>query len=88
MSAGQQRTRCRDDVGSVPFLLGAAVAVPRVFTEPDRAAGLLLLGAWPTWTGWLTVVATGLFVVLYVRLRDLPPFVFYVVLTVVGVGVL
>jgi hypothetical protein len=57
-------------------------------------AGLLLLGAGlllgdgPGWAGWLTVGAGVLFLAGFVRFGDLPPFVFYVVLTVVGVAVL
>lgn len=57
-------------------------------------AGLGLLGAgmltggWPVWLAWLVLVADAIFSVLYVRYRDIPPFVFYVLLTVVGVAVL
>ena len=56
--------------------------------------GLLLLGVgivlgdWPGWLGWLVIATDALFLALYLRYRDLPPFVFYVVLSVVGVVVL
>jgi hypothetical protein len=56
--------------------------------------GLLLLGVgivlddWPSWLGWLIITADALFLAVYIRFRDLPPFVFYVVLTVVGIAVL
>jgi hypothetical protein len=57
-------------------------------------AGLALLGAGiltgtgSDWLGWVVLGADALFVVLYVRFGDIPPFVFYVLLAVVGVAVL
>lgn len=57
-------------------------------------AGLLLLGVgllvgdWPDWLGWLTLAAGGVFVAGYVRYGDIPPFVFDLLLTAVGVAVL
>jgi hypothetical protein len=56
--------------------------------------GLLLLGAgllaggWPDALGWIVLGADALFVVGYLRYRDIPPFVFYVLLSVVGFAVL
>lgn len=47
-----------------------------------------LLGEFQTWLVWVTLVADAVFLVGYLRFRDIPPFVFYVLLTVVGVGVL
>ena len=57
-------------------------------------AGLLLLGLgilwgdWPAWLGWLVVGADAVFVIGYLRYRDIPPFVFYTLLLVVGLAVL
>jgi hypothetical protein len=57
-------------------------------------AGLLLLGLGlrtgdpPDWLAWLVLGSAAVFGVVYVRYRDLPPFVFYLVLTVVGAAVL
>ena len=48
----------------------------------------LLTGEFPTWLGWVTLAADVVFLVGYLRFRDIPPFVFYVLLTVVGVAVL
>jgi len=42
----------------------------------------------PVWLGWVTLTAGAFFLVGYLRFRDIPPFVFYVLLTVVGVAVL
>ena len=48
----------------------------------------LLTGDFPVWLGWVTLAAGAFFLVGYLRFRDIPPFVFYVLLTVVGVAVL
>lgn len=48
----------------------------------------LLTGGFPVWLGWLTLGADILFLSIYLRFRDIPPFVFYIVLTLVGVVVL
>jgi hypothetical protein len=48
----------------------------------------LLIGDWPAWLGWLVLGADALFLVAYLRYRDIPPFVFYVLLVVVGLGLL
>ncbi len=53
-------------------------------------AGLALLGAgllaggFPAWLGWLVLAADAAFLAAYLRLRDLPPFVFYLLLLTVG----
>jgi hypothetical protein len=53
-------------------------------------AGLALLGLgllasdFPTWLGWVVLGADALFAVAYVRFKDLPPFVFYLLLLLVG----
>ena len=56
-------------------------------------AGLALLGAGlleqgPRWLGWVVLGADALYVLAYVRYRDLPPFVFYLLLSIVGVALL
>lgn len=48
----------------------------------------LLAGSLPVWLGWLTLGADILFLGIYVRFRDIPPFAFYLVLALVGVVVL
>ncbi len=56
--------------------------------------GLLLLGVglladdFPAWVGWLTIGATVAFLAAYVGFKDIPPFFFYVLLTVIGVVLL
>ncbi|HQR81032.1 MAG TPA: hypothetical protein PLT68_12505 [Actinomycetota bacterium] len=49
--------------------------------------GGLLLGAWPSWLGWLVLACDALFAVAYLRTRDIPPFVFYLLFLVVGITV-
>jgi hypothetical protein len=52
--------------------------------------GLVLLGAgllgvpFPAWVGWLTIAAACAFLALYLATGDIPPFVFYLLLLVVG----
>lgn len=48
----------------------------------------LLAGGFPIWLGLLTLSAGVLFLGIYVRFKDIPPFVFYLLLTLVGVVVL
>jgi hypothetical protein len=48
----------------------------------------LLAGGQPPWLGWLTLAGDALFLVAYLRFNDIPPFVFYVLLTLVGVVLL
>lgn len=47
-------------------------------------AGLVVAGS-SVWIGWLTLAADAAFVAAYVRFGDIPPFVFYLLLLVVGV---
>ncbi|MHA6524729.1 hypothetical protein [Tessaracoccus sp. G1721] len=55
-------------------------------------AGLALLGVaclgFATWVGVVVLIAAVAFVALFVVTRDIPPFVFYVVLTIVGIWVI
>ena len=48
----------------------------------------LLIGYFPTWLGWVTLGADVVFLAGYLRFKDIPPFVFYVLLLVVGLAVL
>ena len=54
--------------------------------------GLLSIGllgdGFPVWLGLLTLGADIVFLGIYVRFKDIPPFVFYLLLTLVGVVVL
>ena len=76
------------------FALGELPRWPFASYVVLTIAGLALLGAGlvaadaPAWAGWLTLAADLLFLVVYVRFRDIPPFVFYVLLAIVGVAVL
>jgi hypothetical protein len=45
----------------------------------------LLAGGFPTWLGWLILGADVLFLVGYLWLKDIPPFVFYLLLLLTGV---
>ena len=47
--------------------------------------GLLVAGL-AAWAGWVTLAATAAYLVWWVRVRDLPPFVFYLLLPVVSLG--
>ena len=55
-------------------------------------SGLALLGAglvfggFPRWLGWLTLGADLSFLLAYLRFKDLPPFVFYLLLLLVGLA--
>ncbi len=44
----------------------------------------LLAGSWPTWAGWATLGADALFLAVFARAGDIPPFVFYLLLGIVG----
>ncbi len=47
----------------------------------------LLIGDFPVWLGWLTIGADVLFLAGYLRFKDIPPFIFYLLLLLVGVVV-
>ena len=56
-------------------------------------AGLALLGVGllerePQWLGWVVLGADTLYVLGYLRYGDIPPFVFYLLLSIVGVTLL
>ncbi len=44
----------------------------------------LLMGSFSVWLAWLALGADVLFLALYLRFKDIPPFVFYMLFTVVG----
>lgn len=46
----------------------------------------VLLAGFPTWTGWVTLSACLVFLVGYVRFKDIPPFAFYLLLPLVSLG--
>jgi hypothetical protein len=48
----------------------------------------LLIGDFRTWLGWLTLGTDIVFLAAYLRFKDIPPFVFYLLLTLVGLAVL
>ncbi len=48
----------------------------------------LLVGDFRTWLGWLTLGTDVVFLAAYLRFKDIPPFVFYLLLTLVGLAVL
>jgi hypothetical protein len=48
----------------------------------------LLAGRFPVWLGWLTLSADLIFLAGYLWFKDLPPFVFYLLLLLVGLGVI
>ena len=70
----------------------AGLALRRVrLAHPRRPAPARpgdLLGDWPAWLGWVVVGADAVFVIGYLRYGDIPPFVFYALLLVVGLAVL
>lgn len=74
------------------FALGELPGWPFASYVWSTLAGLALLGVGlldaglAAWTGWLTLVGVLAFLMMYIRLRDIPPFVFYVLLPVVSLG--
>ena len=76
------------------FALGQLPAWPFVAYVWLTLVGLLLLGLvifwgyWPAWLGWVVVGADAVFVIGYLHYGDIPPFVFYARLLVVGLAVL
>jgi hypothetical protein len=44
----------------------------------------LLIGGFPVWLSWLTLGADIVFLAGYLRFKDIPPFVFYLLLLLVG----
>ncbi len=80
--------------GIPEFAHGLLPSWPFVAYVLMTIAGLALLGAgllrgrFPGWVGWLTIGADAVFLAAYARFRDIPPFVFYLLLTVVGIAVL
>jgi hypothetical protein len=73
------------------FAFGRLPGWPFALYVDLTIAGLFLLGVallsgdFPAWIGWVTVAADSVFLVGYVRYRDLPPFVFYLLLLGVGI---
>lgn len=81
-------------VGYRAFALGQLPSWPFATYVLLTIAGLALLGIallvsdFPTWLGWLTLVADAAYLAAYLRFGDIPPAVFYLLLGVVGVTVL
>lgn len=73
------------------FALGNLVAWPFTTYVVLTNVGLgrfgvaLLAGVFPDWLGGLVLAADLAFLGLHIATRDIPPFVFYLLLTVVGV---
>jgi hypothetical protein len=73
------------------FVFGRQPAWPFMTNILLTIAGLALLGAglltfdFPTWLGWLVLVADLAFLVAYIGYKDIPPVVFYLLLLVVGI---
>lgn len=78
----------------VAFARGMLPAWPFASYVLATIAGLaflgigLLLGDFPMWLGWLVIAADAMFLGGYLRLGDIPPFVFYVLLLLVGATIL
>jgi hypothetical protein len=74
------------------FAFGTLPGWPFVTYIFMTMAGLALLGIgflageFPGWLGWLTLGADLVFLLAYLRFRDIPPFVFYLLFLAVGVG--
>jgi hypothetical protein len=49
------------------------------------SGGGLLTADYPSWLGWVVLVADAVFLIAYVVTRDIPPFVFYLVTLLAGV---
>jgi hypothetical protein len=83
----RQRARSWND-----FLDGRLPGWPfQVFASGTLAAlgavGLALLGTeLPAWSAWLTIGATAVFTAAWLRFKDLPPFVLYLVTGALGVA--
>ncbi|HET7450088.1 MAG TPA: hypothetical protein VFJ78_05775 [Gaiellaceae bacterium] len=76
------------------FALGALPSWPFAAYVLLTIAGIgllalgLLIGDFRTWLGWVTLGADLVFLIGYLRFKDIPPFVFYLLLTLVGLAVL
>lgn len=76
------------------FALGRLPGWPFAGYALLTISGLALLGSgllnagYPDWLGWLVLGSDVLFLGFYLRTSDLPPFVFYLLLLLVGVVVL
>ncbi len=76
------------------FALGRLPGWPFIAYVWFTFAGLFLLGSgiltgdWSDWLGWIILGVNAFFLVAYLRYRDIPPFVFYMLLSVVGLAVL
>jgi hypothetical protein len=75
------------------FALGRLPGWPFPIYVLGTIAGLLVLGAgllagsFPGWTSSLTIAAALGFLVAYLRLGDLPPFVFYLLFILIGIAI-
>ena len=73
------------------FVFGRQPAWPFLTYILLTIAGLAVLGAgmhigdFPAWLGWLILVADLAFLAAYIGYKDIPPFVFYLLLLVVGI---
>jgi hypothetical protein len=73
------------------FALGKLRAWPFTTYAVLTIFGLAFLGSallaadYPDWLGWLVLIADMAFLAIYAATKDLPPFVFYLLLIVVGV---
>ena len=76
------------------FALGGLPSWPFTTYVLLTICSLALLGiglvnsASPVWPGWLTIGVDVAFLAGYLRFKDIPPFVFYVLLLVVGLAVI
>lgn len=88
------RHRTRWQIAQPLYALGNLPGRPFATYVWLTLGGLALLGlalltaGYPGWLGWLVVGADVAFLGMYLTLHDIPPFVFYVLLTFVGVAVL
>ena len=79
----RHRLRARDATGW-PFATYALLTIGGI----GLLAQGLLIGEFRTWLGWVVLAADVVFLGAYLRFEDIPPFVFYVLLALVGLGVL
>jgi hypothetical protein len=80
-------TRVRDfALGNLPWWPFATYVLLTIGGLALLGIGLLA-GYYVAWLGWLTLAADVMFLGLYLATKDIPPFVFYLLLLVVGIAI-
>jgi hypothetical protein len=89
---GDGRSTCEPRASPTSLSGAARVAVHDLCALTIGGIALLafglLAGDFRPWLGWVTLGADAIFLAGYLYVRDIPPFVFYLLFTAVGLAVL